>query len=229
MFGALSGLLVGLLHTNTPDNLGFLVADLSVSSDTPSSDFMLKFRETCAAQYEVHIGKRYASPSDCIVRADSIWQNVVSEFEYRKECRQEEPDCVDFGKSLFFVLALGSLSQMAEFRPVSGRMGLDVNHRLPPDILSSAEKEAILSAIGVHNINSPQVMDLLMYQANRGQHQTQWKDKVQAIRRQNLANSQSQDLTVKQILQVWVEVEKNVCYNYELPNSISPEKLLRKL
>jgi hypothetical protein len=107
--------------------------------------------------------------------------------------------------------------------------GLDVNHRLPPDILSSTEKEAILSAIGVHNINSPQVMDLLMYQANRGQHQTQWKDKVQAIRRQNLANSQSQDLTVKQILQVWVEVEKNVCYNYELPNSISPEKLLRKL
>jgi hypothetical protein len=106
--------------------------------------------------------------------------------------------------------------------------GLDVNHRLPPDILSSVEKKAILGEIGVHNINSPQVMDLLMYQANRGQHQTQWKDRVQAMRRQNLANSQPQDLTVKQILQVWVEIEKNVCYNYELPNSISPEKFLQK-
>jgi DNA segregation ATPase FtsK/SpoIIIE, S-DNA-T family len=146
VFGALSGLLVGLLHTNTPDNLGFLVADLSVSSDTPSSDFMLKFRETCAVQYEVHIGKRYASPSDCIVRADSIWQNVVSEFEYRKECRQEEPDCVDFGKSLFFVLALGSLSQMAEFRPVSGRIGEEMS----PDAKQLMEILSQGPELGIH-------------------------------------------------------------------------------
>lgn len=122
IFGMLGGMLIGLVHTCPPDSIAFQIADLALSEEEVA-ELMPSFRDSFATQYDMAIGKRFAEPKREIVRAETIWQQVVEEFDYRQANSQNDTDTVNKAKSLFFIFALGNLSQMDCFRPVTGRMG----------------------------------------------------------------------------------------------------------
>lgn len=122
IFGMLGGMLIGLVHTCSPDDIAFQIADLALS-EGEVAELTPTFRDCFANNFEVTLGKRFAENHRQIVRAEGIWQQVTEEFDRRQAIRQTDVDTMDFGKSLFFVFALGNLSQMDRFRPVTGRMG----------------------------------------------------------------------------------------------------------
>jgi DNA segregation ATPase FtsK/SpoIIIE, S-DNA-T family len=145
IFGILGGLLVGLVHTSSPESIAFQVADLSLSEGN-ISEVIPSFRNYFSSIFEIEIGKRFADKDENIVRSEKIWREVIGEFDRRQDLRQVDPDEMNFGKSLFFVLALGNLSQMDCFRPVAGRSG---------DEMSSSAKKLLEiaskgSELGIH-------------------------------------------------------------------------------
>ena len=124
IFGILGSLLLGLVYACPPEQISFQIIDLSLSEeeDLPVLDnFTRHFKDI----FQVNFGKRFITANDDrnTVKADVVWQLVCEEFSKRVQMRSENPDMLDFGKTVFFIFALGSLSQMDRFRPVAGRIG----------------------------------------------------------------------------------------------------------
>jgi len=145
IFGMLEAMLIGFVHTCSPTNISFQIADLSLS-EGEIAEIMPSFRDHLETIFDVSIGKRFANGDRKIVRAEVIWQQVIEEFDRRQAIRQADTDAMDFGKSLFFVFALGSLSQMDRFRPVTGRMGDEMS----PDAKKLLEIASKGSELGIH-------------------------------------------------------------------------------
>lgn len=145
IFGMLGGLLIGLVHTYSPDSVAFQIADLALSEEEVA-ELTPIFRDAFATQFDIAIGKRFAEPHRDIARAEIIWQQVIEEFDRRQTIRQNDTDAMDFGKSLFFIFALGNLSQMDCFRPVAGRMGDEMS----PDAKKLLEIASRGSELGIH-------------------------------------------------------------------------------
>nr|MCU0549793.1 ATP-binding protein [Leptolyngbya sp. Prado105] len=145
IFGMLGGLLVGLVQTCSPNEIAFYIADLALT-DGEVAELSPTFRDCFAPQFKIYLGKRFADRDRKIVRADEIWQQVVAEFDRRQAMRQANKDEMDFGQSLFFVLALGNLSQMDQFRPVMGRLSEEVS----PDAKKLLEIASRGSELGIH-------------------------------------------------------------------------------
>jgi Ribonuclease G/E len=147
IFGILGGMLIGLVHTCSPDEISFQIADL-VLSEGEVAEVMPTFQESFSKNFEVILGKRFADNERQIVRAEEIWQQVSEEFDRRQAMRQADADSMKFGKSLFFVFALGNLSQIDRFRPVAGRMGDEMS----PDAKKLLEIANKGSELGIHLI-----------------------------------------------------------------------------
>jgi DNA segregation ATPase FtsK/SpoIIIE, S-DNA-T family len=145
IFGILGAMLTGLVHTCSPDDIAFKIADLALSEEDVA-DLMPTFKDYFANYFEVTLGKRFPDSDRQIVRADEIWQQVEEEFDRRQEIRKSDSDATDFGKSVFFVLALGNLSQMDRFRPVAGNRNEELS-RDAKKLLEIAEKG---SELGIH-------------------------------------------------------------------------------
>lgn len=145
IFGMLEAMLIGLVHTCSPNNIAFQIADLSLS-DGEIAEITPSFRDYFETIFDVSIGKRFADGDRQIVRAEVIWQQVIEEFDRRQAIRQTDTDAMDFGKSLFFVFALGRLSSMDRFRPVTGRMGDEMS----PDAKKLLEIASKGSELGIH-------------------------------------------------------------------------------
>lgn len=145
IFGMLGGLLIGLVHTCSPDSVAFQIADLALSEEEVA-ELTPVFRDAFATQFDIAIGKRFAEPDRGIARAEIIWQQVIEEFDRRQTIRQNDTDAIDLGKSLFFVFALGNLSQMDCFRPVAGRMGDEMS----PDAKKLLEIASRGSELGIY-------------------------------------------------------------------------------
>lgn len=145
IFGMLGAMLVGLAHTSPPDRIAFQIADLSLS-EGEISELLPTFRDCFGTLFDVAIGKRFADREQQIPRAEMIWQQVTEEFDHRQAVRQADTDAMDFGKSLFFVFALGNLNQMNRFRPVTGRMGDEMS----PDAKKLLEIASNGSELGIH-------------------------------------------------------------------------------
>jgi len=126
IFGMLGAMLVGLVYTCPPELIAFQIIDLSLS-DGDVAELMPSFRNCFGTQFDISLGKRFADADRQIVRAEVIWQQLVEEFDRRQAIRQANTDAMDFGKSLFFIFAVGSLSQMDRFRPVTGRIGEEMS------------------------------------------------------------------------------------------------------
>lgn len=145
IFGILSGILTGLVHTCSPKDITIQIADLSLSEDK-IAELTPAFRDSFSTNFEISLGKRFAEKDRQIVRADEIWQKVADEFDRRQAIQQADPDEREFGKSLFFIFALGKLSQIDRFRPVAGRSGDDMS----PDTKKLLEIANKGSELGIH-------------------------------------------------------------------------------
>lgn len=145
IFGMIGAMLIGLVHTCPPNSISFQIADLSLS-EGEITDILPTFRDCFNPLFDITLGKRFANPDQQIPRAETIWQQVIEEFDRRQAIRQVDTDTIDFGKSLFFVLALGSLSQMDRFRPVVGRIGDEMS----PDAKKLLEIASKGSELGIH-------------------------------------------------------------------------------
>jgi predicted RNA-binding protein with RPS1 domain len=126
IFGILGGMLLSLVHTCQPRKAVFHLLDLSQPMEEENNDWTElspAFRESFSAYFPVTIGKRFPDPDREIVRGESILQKVHAELEQRQQAREANPDQLDFGPSVFFVCAIGSLSRAQNLRPVVGRRG----------------------------------------------------------------------------------------------------------
>jgi DNA segregation ATPase FtsK/SpoIIIE, S-DNA-T family len=147
IFGILGGMLIGLAHTCSPNEISFQIADL-VLSEGEVAEVMPTFQESFSKNFEVSLGKRFADNDREIVRAEGIWHQVVEEFDRRQAIRQVDTDSMNFGKSLFFVFALGNLSQIDRFRPIVGR----TSDEMSPDAKKLLEVASKGSELGIHLI-----------------------------------------------------------------------------
>jgi DNA segregation ATPase FtsK/SpoIIIE, S-DNA-T family len=145
VFGILGSMLIGLVHTCLPDFIEFKIANLS-QSEGEIAELMPKFRSGFDSHFDIQLGNRFADKEQQIARAETIWQQVTEEFDRRQAIRQSDPDATDFGKSLFFVFALGSLTQMDRFRPVRGRTSEEIS----PDTRELLEIASNGSELGIH-------------------------------------------------------------------------------
>lgn len=142
IFGAM---LAGLVHTCSPELIAFKIIDLSLS-EGDVAELIPTFSSFFVTQFELSFGKRFPDPDRQIVRAEVIWQQVTEEFDRRQAIRQNNVDAMNFGKSLFFIFALGSLSQMDRFRPIAGRMGEEMS----PDAKKLLEVASKGSELGIY-------------------------------------------------------------------------------
>jgi DNA segregation ATPase FtsK/SpoIIIE, S-DNA-T family len=145
IFGVLGSMLIGLVHTCLPDSIEFKIANLS-QSEGEIAELMPKFRSGFNSHFDIQIGNRFADKEQQIARAETIWQQVTEEFDRRQAIRQSDPDTTDFGKSLFFIFALGSLTQMDRFRPIRGKTSEEIS----PDTRELLEITSNGSELGIH-------------------------------------------------------------------------------
>ncbi len=149
IFGIISGILLSLVHTYEPQQAEFQIIDLCQDSEDNSWAAMsLNFRRLFAQYFPTAIGKRFPKPGDKILRGETVLQNVYEELERRQKQRDENPDELNLGPSLFLVYAIGSLSRAQNLRPIVGRRNEEPSE--------DAEKLLALAArgpeLGIHSI-----------------------------------------------------------------------------
>lgn len=147
IFGIIGSALLGLVHTCLPDCIEFKIANLS-QSEGDIANLFPEFQTEFDTKFNVTLGARFADQENKIYRADKIWEQIIEEFNNRQAVRQSNPDTTDFGTSLFFIFALGSLTQMDCFRSIRGRTGEEVSSDSKKliEILSDG------SELGIHTI-----------------------------------------------------------------------------
>jgi hypothetical protein len=124
IFGMFGGILLSLVHCYHPENVQFHIVDLSQQDEEyPWSQLSVHFRDAFSDLFAIQLGKRFPEKENNILRGEQIFQQTYEELQKRKQQKEEDPDQIDFGKSLFFIYALGGLNRAQNMRPVTGRRG----------------------------------------------------------------------------------------------------------
>ncbi|MEH2363819.1 FtsK/SpoIIIE domain-containing protein [Nostoc sp.] len=149
VFGILGGILISLVHCYESQKAQFRIIDLSQEDEDNSwAEMSTTFRDAFETYFPTCVGKRFPNLENKVLRAEDILQQTHAEFARRKKQRDENPDSTNFGQSLFFLYALGSLNRAQNLRPVIGRRGEE----------PSAEAEKLLELLsqgpelGIHTI-----------------------------------------------------------------------------
>lgn len=149
IFGILSGILMSLVHCYEPQKAQFRIIDLSQQDEEKyQAQMLVAFRDTFGKYFPVSIGKRFPNPEDKIQRAEDILQQTYGEFERRKKLRDDNPDEMNLGQSLFFVCAVGGLSRAQNLRPIMGSR----NEEPSPDAKNLMTLLSQGPELGIHTI-----------------------------------------------------------------------------
>lgn len=151
IFGILGGVLTSLVTSHQPQKAEFHIIDLSDEDDRGShwSSMTLNFREAFSTYFPITIAKDFADSDRQISKANTTLQKIHAEFERRKQLREADPDTTNFGASIFFVAAIGTLERLNSFRPT-------VDNRGNPDMSDDAKKLMAIASqgaeLGIHLI-----------------------------------------------------------------------------
>lgn len=151
IFGILGGVLTSLVCSHHLQKAEFHIIDLSDEEDRSCywSDMVLNFRDSFSTFSPITIAKDFADGARQISKAGTILQNIYTEFERRKQLRQEDPDTTNFGASIFLVAAIGTLERLNSLRPT-------VDSRGNPDMSGDAKDLMNIAAqgseLGIHLI-----------------------------------------------------------------------------
>jgi DNA segregation ATPase FtsK/SpoIIIE, S-DNA-T family len=151
IFGILGGVMTSLVCSHQPQKAEFHIIDLSDEDDRGShwSSMSLDFREAFSTYFPITIAKDFADSDRKIVKASTTLQNIHTEFERRKQLREADPDTTNFGASIFFVAAIGTLERLNSLRPT-------VDNRGNPDMSDDAKKLIAIASqgaeLGIHLI-----------------------------------------------------------------------------
>ncbi|MEE3716247.1 FtsK/SpoIIIE domain-containing protein [Tumidithrix elongata RA019] len=151
IFGILGGVLTSLVCCHQPQKAEFHIIDLSDEDDRGShwSSMTLDFREAFSQFLPITIAKDFADRDHQISKAATTLQNISAEFERRKQLREADPDTTNFGASIFFVAAIGTLERLNSLRPT-------VDSRGNPDMSDDAKKILAIASqgaeLGIHLI-----------------------------------------------------------------------------
>ena len=151
IFGILGGILVSLVHTCQPRKAEFYLLDLSQPTDEDDNywtNLSPVFRESFSDYFPTLIGKRFSDSDQQVQRSETILQKVHAELERRQQERETNPDQLDFGPSVFFICAIGSLSRAQNLRPVVGRRGDEMS----PDAEKFLQVVSQGAELGIHTI-----------------------------------------------------------------------------
>jgi S-DNA-T family DNA segregation ATPase FtsK/SpoIIIE len=151
IFGILGGVLTSLACCHQPKKAQFHIIDLSDEEDRGSHwwTMTLFFRQFFYHFFPITIAKDFPNSDRKIVKASTTIQNIHAEFERRKQLREADPDTTNFGASIFFVAAIGTLERLNSLRPT-------VDNRGNPDMSDDAKKILAIAAqgaeLGIHLI-----------------------------------------------------------------------------
>lgn len=150
VFGMLGAAIMSLAHCYTPGDASFEIIDLSYpDEDNYWADLTLQLRDAIGGLFPMNIGKRAPDPEKEVSRYQTILQNVNKELERRKAMREEHPDEVNFGPSIFFICAIGGLNRAQTMRPVMGRR----NEEPSEDGQALIDIVAQGAELGIHTIS----------------------------------------------------------------------------
>jgi hypothetical protein len=140
-----------LVHCYQPQTAEFQIIDLSIPNEEDENDWS-QMTTTLRDQFSTHfptgLGKRFPNTEQEIVRAEMTLQKVYQEFERRQQMREQNPDEMNFGASLFFVCAIGGLNRAQNLRPVVGKRGDEMSSDAQ-NLLALVSKG---SELGIHTI-----------------------------------------------------------------------------
>ncbi|QDZ39889.1 ATP-binding protein [Euhalothece natronophila Z-M001] len=150
IFGILSGILVSLVHSRKPETAQFKIIDLSIpDEDNYWTEMTTHFRDCFSPYFSIQIAKRFSDKEQQILKSTMLLREVYEEFDSRLNKRNENPDEEDFGETIFFIYAIGSLNQAQNLRPTMGRRNRE-------ELSEDAEKVSQLisqgSELGIHTI-----------------------------------------------------------------------------
>jgi arginine repressor len=151
IFGILGGVMTSLVCCHQPQTAEFHIIDLSDEEDRGSywANMTLYFREAFSQFYPISIAKDFADSDRQISKATTALQNINAEFDRRKQLREADPDTTNFGASIFFVAAIGTLERLNSLRPT-------VDSRGNPDMSDDAKKLLAIASqgaeLGIHMI-----------------------------------------------------------------------------
>ncbi len=149
IFGMLGGALISLVHIHKPQSAEFHIIDLSQTDDDEAlSEMTSHFQQFFQSLYPIQIGKRFPESDRNIKRAEKILETIYEELQRRKELRSAQPDTMDFGPSVFFVAAIGSLNRAQYLRPVAGRRGDEMS----PDAQKLQEIVTLGPELGIQTL-----------------------------------------------------------------------------
>lgn len=143
IFGILGGVMTSLVCSHQPQKAEFHIIDLSDEDDRGShwSSMTLNFSEAFSTYFPITIAKDFADSDHQISKANTTLQNISAEFDRRKQLREADPDMTNFGSSIFFVAAIGTLERLNSLRPT-------VDNRGNPDMSDDAKKLMAIASQG---------------------------------------------------------------------------------
>ena len=121
IFGILNGIVVSLVHCLSPAEVQFKIIDLSMpDEESPWSQALTYFRDYMGSYFPISLAKRFPEPSKKILKPSHLLDEVYEAMVQRLNRRNEDPDTLDFGETIFFIYAFGSLGRAQSLRPVIG-------------------------------------------------------------------------------------------------------------
>ncbi len=124
IFGILGGMILSLVHCYEPKQAQFNIIDLSQPDpDNSWTELSINLRNAFSDYFDIVVGKRFPDSENNIQRGEAVLAKTYEEFERRLQRREENPDEMNFGASLFLLYAMGGLNRAQNLRPITGRRG----------------------------------------------------------------------------------------------------------
>ena len=125
IYGILGGVLTSFACCHAPQQAQFFITDLSDEEDPGChwSDLSLNFRETFGTYFPIKIAKDFPDKKRHILKPIELLDEVTLELARRQQHREDNPDDLDVGPSIFFVCAFGNLAYLNNLRPTVGDFG----------------------------------------------------------------------------------------------------------
>lgn len=150
IFGILSGILVSLVHSRKPETAQFKIIDLSIpDEDNYWTEMTTHFRDCFSSYFSIQVAKRFPDQEQQILKSTTLLREVYEELESRLNKCNENPDEQDFGETIFFIYAIGSLKQARNLLP---KMGSRNREELSEDAEKLSELISQGSELGIHTI-----------------------------------------------------------------------------
>jgi hypothetical protein len=127
VFGILGGILMSLVHCSRAKEAEFKIIDLSIpDEDHPWSETTKHFRHHMGSYFPINLAKRFPDEHDsAIIKPSQLLEEVYEELNKRLDLQRQDPDTLNFGRTLFFVYAFGNLTRAQNLRPAVGRRGTE--------------------------------------------------------------------------------------------------------